>query len=59
MNDIVSIRKIRPLPSAEAAAGTAGAAVTCGGNFFFGGKVPSLPANEFFTTLHHRQREEY
>jgi hypothetical protein len=46
MNDIVSIRKIRPLPSAEVSA--AGAAFTCG-NFFLAGNELSLAADEFFS----------
>ncbi|MFZ1130621.1 MAG: hypothetical protein WAN38_07600 [Terriglobales bacterium] len=46
MNDIVSIRKIRPLPSADAETGGGDASLTGGGDFFFGGKQPSLAARE-------------
>src|ERR1035438_1935905 len=47
MNDIVSIKKIRPLPSAVV--GTGGAALTCGGDFFLAGNWPSLTVGEFLT----------
>src|ERR1700722_14820834 len=54
MNDIVSIRKMRPLPSSGPGrfVGTDGGDVsveTGGDDFFFGGNKPSLPATEFFT----------
>src|SRR5882762_6714012 len=48
MNDIVSIRKIRPLPDAGVCGG--GAAVTCVGDFFLGGNWPSLTVRQFSTT---------
>src|ERR1035437_3533698 len=53
MNDIVSIRKIRPFPSpllGGEAGGDPGAALPCGGDFFLAGNRPSLTANEFLTT---------
>src|ERR1700675_3344397 len=49
MNDIVSIRNIRPLPWAGAGRGS-GAALTCGEDFFLGGNEPSLTVMEFLTT---------
>src|SRR5260370_5579671 len=49
MNDIVSIRKIRPLPCAEAGRGP-GAALPCGEDFFLAGNEPSLTVMEFLTT---------
>jgi hypothetical protein len=48
MNDMVSIRKIRPLPSAKGA-GVPGAVLT-GGDFFLGGNWPSLAVVEGRTT---------
>jgi hypothetical protein len=61
MNDIVSIRKIRPLPSAEV--GTGGAALTCGGDFFLAGNWPSLTAEEFLasgnTEAHRGKRDRF
>src|ERR1700694_320677 len=47
MNDIVSIRKIRPL-RAEAGRGP-GAALPCGEDFFLAGNEPSLTVMEFLT----------
>src|ERR1700676_2968391 len=49
MNDIVSIRKIRPLPGAAAGRGP-GAALPCGEDFFLAGNEPSLTVMEFLTT---------
>jgi hypothetical protein len=57
MNDIVSIRKIRPELSGEVAA--EGAAVTCGVDLFLAGNEPSLAANEFFTTGSAQDRGEF
>jgi hypothetical protein len=46
MKDMVSMRKMRPLPTAE----FGGAALSCGGDFFLAGNWASLAAREFFTT---------
>lgn len=55
MNDMVSIRKMRPFVSdalvgSAAAAGGATAALTSGDDFFLEGKKVSLAVKEFFTT---------
>jgi len=50
MNDMVSIRKIRPLASAEARDNAGAGAALTGGDFFLGGNQPSLAARRILTT---------